>query len=342
MNRDDFCCSLHPMILDIQINILRAYAGFPTFAVNQTYGIYQQDLFLNGWEFDKNPVDERLETLVDCLFAQIEEIDQLDKSIGEWLLQRTKLSSHELLQRCIKNVGNGILSQINPTMIILPDWVDSPVYSSFLQSTSMVLFRMADIIEEIMRIIQAYPLSKPDSIVIISMEDEICNFVKYIRIILEKGFSTGIDEICNLYHENSKQYEWLFSNISRKVKIAVDRTFNLTAEDAIKVLLPLLQTRKSKYEIAELCLILALKYEDLENWEEVEKYYSQYLSIIPATGRSLLGRAKAYLNQRKYNEAIIDLEKSLTLSPRQTYVLSDLQKIEVLELLTRAKGLAEN
>jgi hypothetical protein len=338
MNRDNFCCSLYPMILDIQINILRAYAGFPAFAVGQSYEIYKQELFICDWEFDQNPVDERIKTLVDILFTQKEKINQLDKSIGGWLKQRTQLSSHEILQRCITNVGNGILSQINPNKILLPDWIDSLEYSAFLQSTSMILFRMVDVIEEMIRIIQVYPLSKPDSIVVFYMEDEIGNFGKYIRIILDRGFSKGIEEVHNLYDENSKKYKWLFSNISGKVKIAVDRTYNLSAEDAIKVLLPLYKSRESEFEIAELSLNLAIKYEDLEHWEEAEKYYSRYISIMPATGTSLLGRARALLNLGKYDEAIVDLEKSLTLSPRQTYILSDLQKNEVEELLVQAKG----
>jgi hypothetical protein len=82
-----------------------------------------------------------------------------------------------------------------------------------------------------------------------------------------------------------------------------------------------------------------LKYADLGEWESAEKFYCQNMSIFPAFAGCLLGRARARFHLGKYSEAIRDLEKSMDLSPRQTYVISDSERAEVLQLLDMAKAL---
>jgi tetratricopeptide (TPR) repeat protein len=196
---------------------------------------------------------------------------------------------------------------------------------------------ICDIAEEMLHLFHGYHTDKPDEIVNYSLEENTLNLIKYMRIIVINGFLRGIHEVCDLYREDVKRKEWLFADISPKVKDAVDQAFDLPAEDAIKKLLPLVKSRKSKYDIAELSQILAIKYEEAGNWEEARQYFSQNMLIFPPTGRNLLGRARANFHLEDYENAILDLEQALHLSPRQTYVLRKVETAEAIRLLELAK-----
>jgi hypothetical protein len=236
MDRENFICYFHPFIRSVENCIIRAFSGYPTnlldqvyihdifYHIDQTDNIVPEDFIPGDIIAGNSSNDNRIHACLVNFYSQIMKIDHLDNSICKLLQLSYPLTSNKLLHRCISDVGNGFVSQINPARIKLPEWVTSDEYVEFLKSYSYELLSLCDSVEEIMESIQVFPIDDPGAVVEYFLEDEILNSIKYIRIMIEKGFTDGVFEICEIQKDFEKKREMLFASVSRKVKVAVDNS----------------------------------------------------------------------------------------------------------------------
>lgn len=322
--------------LTLSQNFLSIFSGYPNSAVNNPYKshmegytkILRQDLIRE--DFEDNHI---FYILLDELYGNLEDFGRLDMYMGDWLLQQNLVTSKELVTRYDFEIHRGIFDKMAQKGVIFPGWLEASEYQEYLLQATPIIQNILKTIEIFEDQILVFPKSGKNETVILSNEWELRQRIKFFRWIAQKGIRNTFPDILETLQAEKNPLGWIKEDFSQRISDKIDEANASDPKEAIRILRSAIRLKPVPVQACTLYYSLAMRYEDLEKWEEAIEAYTKMLEVAPPNAVGMFNRAKIFHRLGRDEEAKQDLEEAISLPPLHIYVLSEEDRQEAQNLL---------